>query len=93
MAPVEAMSHGCIPLVSNLECFNDYIEEGKTGLYFDSLTGDPVNNLYVVLKKLISSEDELRSIASDSYLISKKYSLNNIADKYLKDFRNLSHVY
>lgn len=90
LAPVEAMSHGCVPLVSHLECFNDYIEEEKTGFYFNSLNGDPVNNLSIILKNLINFENKLKSVALNSYSISKKYSLNEIAEKYLKDFKLLT---
>jgi glycogen synthase len=30
VAPIEAMAYGCAPLVSNLACFRDFIEDGVT---------------------------------------------------------------
>src|SRR5256714_390393 len=35
LAPLEAMAHGCAVLVSNLDCFGDFIREGETGFIFD----------------------------------------------------------
>ncbi len=35
VAPLEAMANGCAPLVSNLLCFRDYIEDGVNGFVFD----------------------------------------------------------
>ena len=35
VAPLEAMAHGCAPIVSNLPCFRDYIADGVTGFVFD----------------------------------------------------------
>src|SRR5262249_19114404 len=35
VAPLEAMAAGCATVVSNLRCFEDYIEPGITGLKFD----------------------------------------------------------
>ncbi|MDQ6656138.1 MAG: glycosyltransferase family 4 protein, partial [Verrucomicrobiota bacterium] len=35
VAPLEAMSNGCAPVVSDLSCFRDYIEQNVTGFVFD----------------------------------------------------------
>ena len=41
VAPLEAMAHGCAPIVSNLSCFRDYIEDGVTGFVFDHRAAEP----------------------------------------------------
>jgi len=35
LAPLEAMSYGCIPVVSDLNCFKDFIKNKKNGLVFN----------------------------------------------------------
>ena len=35
VAPLEAMANGCVPLVSKLDCFRDYISDGTNGFVFD----------------------------------------------------------
>ena len=41
VAPLEAMANGCVPLVSNLDCFRDYIQDGVNGFVFDLVTAIP----------------------------------------------------
>src|SRR5437868_7628952 len=38
LAPLEAMADGCAVLVSNLDCFHDFIRDGETGFIFDHRT-------------------------------------------------------
>ena len=45
LAPLEAMAAGCAVIVSNLRCFDDYVEDGTSGLKFDHRSDDPPASL------------------------------------------------
>ena len=45
VAPLEAMANGCVPLVSKLDCFRDYVSDGMTGFVFDHRGPEPEKNL------------------------------------------------
>ena len=45
LAPLEAMAHGCAVLVSNLDCFHDFIRDGETGFIFDHRIDQPAKAL------------------------------------------------
>ena len=45
LAALEAMSCGCPPLVSGLDCFRDFVQDGSTGFVFDHRGVDAVANL------------------------------------------------
>ncbi len=90
LAPLEAMSEGCPPLVSNLACFKDFIEDGKTGFIFDHRTAEPAENLAGKLAELMSQPGLLQSIGAQAYERAKAFSLDRIADEYLADFASLA---
>src|SRR5205085_1652986 len=52
LAPLEAMTHGCAVLVSDLACFRDFIRDGHTGIVFDHRSANPVSALATALQKL-----------------------------------------
>ncbi len=92
LAALEAMSHECATLVSNLKCFQDYITDGKTGFIFDHQSKDPVVTLAEKIKMLISSQSQLEKIGHNGYKKSLEYTLPRIADLYLSDFTSLIQV-
>ncbi len=89
LAPLEAMAAGCAAVVSDLECFDDYIEDGATGLKFDHRGGDPVANLAAQLARLIGAPDLLRQIAQAGQRAAGKFGVAAIAGRMLDDFRSL----
>ncbi len=63
VAPLEAMAARCATVVSNMRCFDDYIEPGVTGLQFEHRDAAPDANLAAQLLSLIERPDRLRQIA------------------------------
>ena len=55
VAPLEAMANGCVPLVSSLDCFRDYIQDGMNGFVFDHRHGDPIQNLATQMTDLLAA--------------------------------------
>src|SRR4029077_15174499 len=89
LAPLEAMAHRCAVLVSNLECFHDFIRENETGFVFDHRAADPADALGERMKYAISDEALLSRVADAGYRKSAEYSIPNIADQFLNDFNAL----
>ncbi|MFP6900749.1 MAG: glycosyltransferase family 4 protein, partial [Opitutales bacterium] len=57
LAPLEAMSCGCPPLVSSLDCFTDFVEDGVDGFRFDHKKGNPADSLQLKLKTLLEEPE------------------------------------
>ena len=87
LAPLEAMAHGCAVLVSNLDCFNDFITDGQTGFIFDHRAGD--STLYQKLANMIADPDTLARVADAGRSKSAEYSPDRVAEKFLADFESI----
>jgi len=88
VAPIEAMANGCVPFVSNLPCFRDYIEDGVTGFVFDHRGGDKA--LADRLATLLSlGRDELAKIGDVARAKASEFALEPVAQRYLDDFASL----
>ncbi len=89
LAALEAMSHGCAVLVSDLGCFHDFICEEETGFFFDHRAADPAVTLRRKMSKLMASESLLARVANAGYQKSTEFSLGNVAAQFLQDFESL----
>ena len=85
LTPVEAMASACVPVVSDLKCFADYLTDGVNGFTFP-LTPSPSTNLARVLTKASSPETSLVSIQQCCLKTAQEYSLSNVATLYEVDF-------
>jgi glycosyltransferase involved in cell wall biosynthesis len=89
LAPLEAMTHGCAVIVSNLDCFGDFVRDAETGFIFDHRTGDPVASLGEKLKTVSADESALARVAEAGCRKSEDYSLSRVADRFIADFSSL----
>ncbi|MFN2509278.1 MAG: glycosyltransferase family 4 protein [Chthoniobacterales bacterium] len=90
VAPLEAMAHGCGPVVSDLSCFRDYIEDGVTGFVFDHHGSDPEQSLASRLTEVLKmSDQELTRIGAAAREKAKHFSLEIVAQQYVADFESL----
>ena len=89
LAPLEAMASGCATIVSGLRCFNDYIEDGVTGLVFDHRGADPAGALAVQLARLIGNPEFLQQIADAGRGMAENFRVTAIARRMLDDFASL----
>ena len=89
LAPLEAMAHRCAVLVSNLDCFHDFIREGETGFVFDHRAANPADALREKIENAISDETLLARVGEAGYRKSAEYSLPCVADQFLNDFNSL----
>jgi glycosyltransferase involved in cell wall biosynthesis len=86
LAPLEAMAHGCAVLVSNLDCFRDFIRDGETGFIFDHRMQPIAQTLRDKLDNIISNETLLVRVAAAGYEKSGDYSPERVAEQFLDDF-------
>jgi glycosyltransferase involved in cell wall biosynthesis len=89
LAPLEAMAHGCAVLVSNLECFQDFIQDGQTGFVFDHCSTNPAENLRARIDNVVADEMLLARVAESGYAKTAEYSLERVASQFLDDFSSL----
>ncbi|MGK0308492.1 MAG: glycosyltransferase involved in cell wall biosynthesis [Urechidicola sp.] len=71
----EAMNYSCVPIVSNVSCINQYIENKKNGFLIEP-------NTVVVLKKIILqslslSKKEYNEINRINYILAEKFTYAN----------------
>src|SRR6195256_6598565 len=90
LAPLEAMAHGCAVLVSNLECFQDFVQDGRTGFVFDHYSTNPAENLRDKIDNVIADEMLLARVADSGYRKAAEYSLERVASQFLDDFSSLT---
>ena len=86
LAPLEAMAHGCPVLVSNLDCFHDFIRDVETGFIFDHRAADPAAELRSKIAEVTANESLLARVAEAGYRRSEDFTLPRVADQFLKDF-------
>jgi len=91
LAPLEAMAHGCAVLVSNLDCFRDFIRDNETGFTFDHRKQPASQTLRDKIDDVIRDETLLARVAAAGYEKSADYSPERVADQFLKDFDSVIH--
>jgi glycosyltransferase involved in cell wall biosynthesis len=87
VAPLEAMAWGCVPVVSDLACFRDYIVPGHNGLIFDHSAADPVGRLLQALATGLAPEGQ--ALAAAAAGVRQSHALPDIANRFLHDFQTL----
>jgi glycosyltransferase involved in cell wall biosynthesis len=83
------MAAGCAPVVSDLGCFRDFVQDGKNGHFFDHRAPDPVGELANVLGQVAADlvyRDSLREFAWNT---ARAYRLEEIAARMVEDFRSV----
>ena len=89
VAPLEAMAQGAAVLVSDLDCFHDFVSDHETGFIFDHRAANPVEGLQEKIAKVIADPTLLSRVAGAGYRKSAEYSLAHVADQFLEDFNLL----
>jgi glycosyltransferase involved in cell wall biosynthesis len=89
LAPLEAMSHGCAVLVSDLACFRDFVRNEETGFIFDHRGPAAEAALSSGLAQILAEEATLARVAEAGARVSEKYGLSRVVDQFLEDFAAL----
>ena len=89
VAPLEAMGLGLVPVVSDLDCFKDFIEHEVNGLSFNHRVPEAYILLANCIEKLVNSRILYTRLSREAVKTSKLYSVSSIADKYLSVFKQM----
>jgi glycosyltransferase involved in cell wall biosynthesis len=89
LAPLEAMAAGCAVIVSNLRCFDDFVEDDLTALKFEHKCPNPEANLTAKLARLVKEPKLIEEIAKKGNLAARRFQTFAIANKMLDDFESL----
>ncbi|GAB3930943.1 glycosyltransferase family 4 protein [Larkinella terrae] len=89
LAPLEAMAWGCVPIVSNLACFQDFIFQDENGLIFDHRAQNAVEQLAGQIRR-VQEDDELREKLSRNGLnVRYTHSIQHVASLFLREFNRI----
>ncbi|MFZ5532483.1 MAG: glycosyltransferase family 4 protein [Pseudomonadota bacterium] len=89
LAPLEAMAWGCVPVVSDLACFKDFIRAGDNGAVFDHRRADAGALLARELLTLIHEPDTRARLAQGALDVRQSHAPARIAELFLADFESL----
>lgn len=89
VAPLEAMATGLVPIVSNLDCFRDFIDENKTGYFFEHRHINAAQSLASKLSYAINNWELTMQMSIECVQKAAKFNVDYIAEQYLSDFKQL----
>ena len=91
LAVLEAMSCGCIPIVSELPCFADFISFGSEGFCLQERKKQNMEEAIraALSKVIVLQECQKREIGIAAWERSKEYELDKVTQFYLDDFFSL----
>lgn len=89
VAPLEAMGLGIPTIVSNLDCFKDFIVNGENGLIFNHRSSAAIDELTEKIRLLINNKELYGLISEKSASSSRSFSIDNKAMDYLQLLDNL----
>lgn len=89
LAPLEAMACGCVPVVSSLECFSDYLHHGINGMSFNYCASDAGDQLAKEVLGLVSDPSVLDRLARAALAVRHSHAPDRVAQMFLDDFRDV----
>ncbi|MFN8358267.1 MAG: glycosyltransferase family 4 protein [Spirosomataceae bacterium] len=87
LAPLEAMSWGCVPIVSDLSCFKDFIKPEENGLSFNHRSDNAVTELSIQIQRLQDQPTLLSSMSNMALQVRDTHSIESITKQFLNDFQ------
>jgi hypothetical protein len=83
------MATGCAVIVSNLQCFDDYVRDGVNALKFDHKCQSPETDLASKLLRLLMNPQLTHEISNNGNITAGKFRTFEIAREMLADFEAL----
>ena len=68
----EAMNYGCIPIVSNISCIDQYVEDSKNGLLINPITVDGLKE--AINKSFYFTNDRFQIIIENNYKLAASFT-------------------
>ncbi|WP_179197779.1 glycosyltransferase family 4 protein [Hymenobacter crusticola] len=89
LAPLEAMAWGCVPVVSSLACFHDFIEHEHNGLIFDHRANDAISLLGKTIERLQHDAALRAELATRALDVRQSHSISCIASQFIQEFERI----
>ncbi|HKB56918.1 MAG TPA: glycosyltransferase family 4 protein [Lacunisphaera sp.] len=90
VAVAEAMAAGAVPVVSRLDCFADFVHDGRNGLVFDHTAPDAAAQLAGALVRLLRDPELHRRLSAAARQDARAYDYPVYAESLLADFAQLT---
>ncbi|WP_152287193.1 glycosyltransferase [Flavicella marina] len=82
----EAMNYGCLPIVSNVSCLEQYIENNKNGFLIKPNT---IEELVKAIEKALESQSEIyQEMLMKNYLLAEKFTYKYYNNRILSEILN-----
>lgn len=82
VAPLEAMGLGLPTIVSDLDCFKDFVQNGKNGFIFNHRDEESYVLVANIIQRIVRDKSLYQSISKAGITTSQQYSIKNIANIY-----------
>jgi glycosyltransferase involved in cell wall biosynthesis len=92
VSPLEAMSWGCATIVSNLECFKDFLIHNENGLCFDHRSVNKVEILSKYINDLIANRQFVCELATAGCKVNQTHSTEILAKVFLLEFLKIKKL-
>jgi glycosyltransferase involved in cell wall biosynthesis len=89
LAPLEAMAWGCVPIVSNLACFHDFIKHESNGLVFDHRRPEADILLGEAISRLQMNTSFRDKLAEQALAVRQTHSTSFIASQFIQEFEEI----
>jgi glycosyltransferase involved in cell wall biosynthesis len=89
LAPLEAMSCGAVPIVSDLACFRDFITPGVNGLIFDHRSPTAVNHLTEQILALAAHPEQRALLSQAAQRVCQTHHPEAIATEFVRCFEQM----
>jgi len=86
LAVLEAMAWGCIPIVSDLNCFKDFVHHGTNGMVFNHRGPEPFRNLSSLILELSGNRILAEQLSTRALEVRLTHSLGAVARLFIKEF-------
>lgn len=89
VAPLEAMGLGMPVVVSALDCFKDFVEDGINGMVFDHHSRDASKLLANDILEIIRNKDLYEKLSHNAALTAQRFSVEQKSEEYLLVMENI----
>lgn len=86
VSPLEGMGLGLVPIVSDLDCFKDFVNK-QNGFVFERKSDSAVKQIMDCVAQLIESRKLYEQKSAKAIETAKQFSVQNVAEMYMNKFK------